>query len=138
MIQRLVEDGVGVVCAGGGGIPVVKDEHGQLRGIEAVIDKDRTAALLAELLGADALILLTDVAAVEIGYGTPLARAIGRTSVEELRRLDLPAGSMGPKVEAACDFAEATGHMAAIGKLEDAELLLRGTTGTVIYGLVPK
>lgn len=138
VIQRLLDDGMGVICAGGGGIPVVRDEDGRLRGIEAVIDKDRTAALLAELLDADALLLLTDVAAVEVGYGTPSARAIRRTSVEELRRRDFPAGSMGPKVEAACDFVQATGHLAAIGRLEDAEALLLGSKGTAIYGLAPQ
>jgi len=138
VIQRLLDGNVGVICAGGGGIPVVRDEDGRLCGIEAVIDKDRTAALLAQLVGADALLLLTDVAAVEIDYARPSARAIRSTSVDELRRLELPAGSMGPKVEAACDFVQATGHMAAIGRLEDAEALLRGTKGTVIHGLSPQ
>jgi carbamate kinase len=132
-IERLVEDDVTVVCAGGGGIPVVRDERG-LRGIEAVVDKDRTAALLAELLGADALLLLTDVAAVEVDFGTPAARPLGETSVAQLRRLDLPDGSMGPKVAAVCDFVERTGHLAAIGRLEDAELLLLGSAGTVVRG----
>jgi carbamate kinase len=134
VIKRLVDDGVGVICAGGGGIPVVRDQAGRLVGTEAVVDKDRTAALLAQLLGADVLVLLTDVAAVQVGYGTPSARPIGRTSVAELRRLELPAGSMGPKVEAACDFVEATGHMAAIGRLEDAEALVKGSAGTVVCG----
>ena len=133
VIEHLLADGISVVCAGGGGIPVVKDTSGQLHGIEAVIDKDRTAALLAELLGADALLLLTDVAAVEDGYGTTSAHPIRHTSVEDLQRLELPAGSMGPKVEAACAFAQATGRIAAIGRLEDAEALLVGKAGTVVH-----
>jgi carbamate kinase len=132
VIERLLSSGFGVICCGGGGIPVVREAHGQLRGIEAVIDKDRTAALLAEQLGAEALLLLTDVAAVEADYGTPTARAIRETSSAELSQLKLPAGSMGPKVEAACSFVDATGHQAAIGRLEDAGELLAGTRGTVI------
>lgn len=132
VVERLLDDGTGVICAGGGGIPVVRDAGGSLHGIEAVIDKDRTAALLAGLLRADALLLLTDVSAVEIGYGTSKARAIHHTSVAELRRHPFPDGSMGPKVEAACNFVESTGRMAAIGLLEDAEKLLLGSSGTVI------
>ena len=100
MIERLLSDGTGIICAGGGGIPVVRDDDGSLHGVEAVVDKDRTAALLASLLDADALLLLTDVSAVELGYGTPSARAIRHTSVEELRSHPFPDGSMGPKVDA--------------------------------------
>jgi len=137
VIRQLLDAGTGVICAGGGGIPVVREDDGRLRGIEAVVDKDRTAALLAESVGADALLLLTDVAAVEVGYGTPSARAIRHTSIEELRGHEFSAGSMGPKVQAACDFVQATGHMAAIGLLEDAEVLLTGSTGTVIQALPP-
>ena len=132
VIERLLDGGIGVICCGGGGVPIVRDEGGRLRGIEAVIDKDRTAALLAEQLGADALIILTDVFAVEADYGTATARSIRDTSPAELGRLTFPAGSMGPKVEAACSFVTATGHQAVIGRLEDAEQLLIGTKGTVI------
>ena len=132
VIEHLLDGGIGVICSGGGGIPVVRDKGGRLVGIEAVVDKDRTAALLAQLLRADALLLLTDVPAVEVDHGTPSARAIRHTSVEELRGLQFPEGSMGPKVEAACDFARATGHTAAIGRLEDAEALLEGTVGTIV------
>jgi carbamate kinase len=132
VIEKLLGAGTGIICAGGGGIPVVRDADGSLRGVEAVVDKDRTAALLARLLGADALLLLTDVPAVELGYGTPGARAIRQTSVEELRSHPFPDGSMGPKVDAACSFVESSGRMAAIGLLEDAEALLRGSTGTII------
>jgi carbamate kinase len=134
-IHLLVNHGSVVVCAGGGGIPVVREADG-LRGVEAVIDKDLTAALLAESLGADVLLLLTDVAAVELDYGTPDARPIGSISVDELRAMHFPAGSMGPKVEAACRFVERTGGTAAIGRLGDATQLLSGTTGTIVFPAV--
>jgi carbamate kinase len=129
-IRLLVNAGVLVVCVGGGGIPVIVDQDGRLRGIEAVIDKDRAAALLAEGLGADALLMLTDVAAVELDHGTPQARPLGAVTVDELRRHGFAPGSMGPKVEAACTFAESTGGMAGIGALEDAAAILRGERGT--------
>jgi carbamate kinase len=129
-IRLLVEAGVLVVCVGGGGIPVLLDDHGRLRGVEAVIDKDLAAELLARSLEADALLLLTDVRAVEAGRGTPEARPLGEVSSAELRRLDLDPGSMGPKAEAACRFAEATGHPAGIGALGDAAAILRGERGT--------
>ncbi len=131
-IHRLVANGATVVCAGGGGIPVSRSGDGLLHGVEAVVDKDLTAAMLAHDIGADALLLLTDVANVETGFGTPSARAIGRTTPEELRALPFPAGSMGPKIEAVCRFVEATGHRAMIGKLEDAVELLEGNRGTVV------
>ena len=139
MIEMLASRGVIVVCAGGGGIPVVPDDGGGLRGVEAVVDKDLTAALLAAAVRADALLMLTDVAAVQDGYGTPAARPIGRITAAQLRgRIAagaFPAGSMGPKAEAACRFAVAgTGGMAAIGRLEDAAALLAGTAGTVVAG----
>jgi carbamate kinase len=132
LVELLVSQGVMVVCAGGGGIPVVRDADGRLRGVEAVVDKDRTSALLAASVKADALLLLTDVAGVEDGYGAPGARLIGRSSVDELRRLNLPSGSMGPKVDAVCDFAERTGRFAAIGALTDAEAILKGQAGTFV------
>jgi carbamate kinase len=111
---------------------VVRSADGHLRGVEAVIDKDRGAALLARDLGADALMILTDVDAVEVGFGTPGARPIGHTTVAELRKQSFPAGSMGPKVDAACGFVEATGKPAMIGNLADAAELLKGNRGTVI------
>jgi carbamate kinase len=129
-IRLLVEAGVIVVCVGGGGIPVLLDDHGRLRGAEAVIDKDLAAALLAQSLGADALLLLTDVAAVEVGWGTPGARSLGETTSTELRAIDFEPGSIGPKVEAACRFAEATGAVAGIGALADAGAILHGERGT--------
>ena len=131
-IRTLVADGAIVVCAGGGGIPVVRRADGALGGVEAVVDKDLTAALLGKGLGADALLLLTDVPAVQIGYATPAARSIGHTTVDALRHQQFPSGSMGPKVEAACRFVDWTGNMAAIGKLEDAVALVAGTKGTFV------
>jgi carbamate kinase len=121
-----------VVCAGGGGVPVVRTDSGRLRGVEAVVDKDLTAALLAQGLGADALLLLTDVEAVEDGFGTPQAQPIHWASPGELRTRSFPAGSMGPKIEAVCRFVEATGKMAAIGQLADAQALLCRTAGTIV------
>jgi carbamate kinase len=132
MIRLLIDGGAVVVCMGGGGIPVVREPGGQLRGVEAVIDKDLGAALLAEKLGADGLLLLTDVSAVELDYGTANARPIGHTTVEELRSASFPAGSMGPKVTAACRFVGHAGGLAAIGSLGDAALLLSGNVGTLI------
>jgi len=132
LVELLLWQEVIVVCAGGGGVPVVRDAGGRLRGVEAVVDKDRTSAILASSVKADALLLLTDVAGVEVSYGTPDARTIGRTSVAELRRLDLPAGSMGPKVEAVCEFAEKTGRFAGIGVLADAGEILKGMAGTFV------
>ena len=131
-IRSLLETGRTVICAGGGGVPVVRDEEGDLRGVDAVVDKDLTTALLATRLQADALLLLTDVANVQRDYGTPSACAIGNTTVEALRGMDFAAGSMGPKVEGACRFVEATGGMAAIGKLTDAIRLLDGEAGTIV------
>jgi carbamate kinase len=131
-IRTLVGDAVIVICAGGGGIPVCRDAEGHLHGIEAVIDKDLTAALLARELGADALLLLTDVDAVETDFGTDHARPIRHTSPVALRAGAFPAGSMGPKVDAACRFVEATGNRAMIGRLEDASQLLAGSKGTLI------
>ncbi len=131
-IRLLMSHGVTVVCAGGGGIPVVDDGSGRLHGVEAVVDKDLTAALLARAVGADALLLLTDVDAVIEAFGTPDARPIRRATTAELRARSFPGGSMGPKVEAACRFAEATGAIAAIGRLDQASALLDGTAGTTV------
>jgi carbamate kinase len=131
-IRLLVDAGVLVVCVGGGGVPVRVDEHGAMHGVEAVIDKDRSAALLARELDADALLLLTDVPCVERDHGTDRARPIGEASVGELDLAELDAGSMRPKVEAACRFATQTGKMAAIGALSDATAILAGSAGTRI------
>lgn len=132
LIRLLLESGAVVVCAGGGGVPVVRDEYGELRGVEAVVDKDLTSAVLAEALDADALLVLTDVSAVMRGYGTPDQAPIRRETPAGLRSIDFPAGSMGPKVDAVCRFVELTGGFAAIGRLEDAAEILAGTAGTII------
>ena len=131
-INLLLDAGVLVICAGGGGIPVVIDREGRLRGVEAVIDKDRAAALLAEGLAADALLMLTDVPAVQAGFGSPNARDLDDVRVDDLRDIAFAPGSMGPKVEAACRFAERTGGLAGIGALADAAAILRGERGTRI------
>jgi carbamate kinase len=132
VIRLLVKHGVIVTCAGGGGIPVVEDELGRHRGVEAVIDKDLAASLLAVQLRADVLVMLTDVDAVYDGWGTPQQRAIARATPAELRARTLPAGSMGPKVEAACRFVDHGGSFAAIGTLSSAAALARGEAGTIV------
>jgi carbamate kinase len=130
-IRLLLDAGVLVVCAGGGGIPVVFTPSG-LTGVEAVIDKDLSAALLAERIGADFLLMLTDVAEVQVAWGTPEERPIRHAAPGELRRMDFAAGSMGPKVEAACRFVERTGGRAGIGRLDQAAEILRGEAGTIV------
>jgi carbamate kinase len=134
VIELLVGVGVLVVCAGGGGIPVVSDANGHLEGVEAVIDKDFAGALLATSLGADAFLMLTDVDAVYDDFGGPGARAIRHATPDELAARSFAAGSMGPKVEAACRFVRAGGGFAAIGALADAGAMLRGETGTIVRG----
>ncbi|MGO9344088.1 MAG: carbamate kinase [Acidimicrobiales bacterium] len=132
LVDRLLDQGVIVVCAGGGGVPVVRGIDGGLRGVEAVVDKDRTAGILAVAVHADLLLLLTDVPGVVSGFGTPEAQTIRNASPAELRRLELPAGSMGPKVEAVCDFVERTGRSAVIGALDQAGAILKGEAGTLV------
>jgi len=132
LIRLLLESGAVVVCAGGGGVPVIRDEAGQLRGVEAVVDKDLTSAVLAEALDADLLLVLTDVPAVMEAYGTPEQRPVLRATPAGLRALNPPAGSMGPKVDAVCRFVELTGGTAAIGSLDDAPAILRGEAGTIV------
>jgi carbamate kinase len=132
MIRLLLRSGAVVVCAGGGGVPVVRNERGKLRGLEAVIDKDLTAAVLAEALEADVLMVLTDVPNVVRNYGMSDAEPISRITPGALRREIFPAGSMGPKVDAVCRFVELTGDMAAIGRLQDATAIMAGDAGTII------
>lgn len=122
-----------MICAGGGGIPTMYDEHGKLHGVEAVIDKDLASALLAEQLDADLLVIATDVDGVYTGWGTPGQARLDRITPDELANLDLPAGSMGPKVEAACGFARNTGREAAIGALTDIAEIVDGTAGTRVH-----
>jgi carbamate kinase len=131
-IQLLGDAGHLVICVGGGGIPVVRTEGLGVRGVEAVIDKDLSAALLATELRADRLLLLTDVPAVWQDWPAPAERPIRRASPGQLRQLEFDRGSMRPKVEAACRFVEATGGIAVIGALTDAASLLAGSRGTTI------
>jgi carbamate kinase len=129
VLKLLLDQGVVVVCAGGGGIPVLRREDGSMVGIEAVIDKDAASALLASQLGADALLLLTDVEAVYRDFGTDQSTPLSELTVAEARALEMPAGSMGPKLQAACDFAQA-GGISGIGRLQDAVAILDGSAGT--------
>jgi carbamate kinase len=122
-----------VICAGGGGIPVMRNTSGQMEGVEAVIDKDRTAALLASDLKADALLLLTDVAAVFRNFGRESQSVIGDTTLEALAKLDFAPGSMGPKVDAASAFVRSGGRFAGIGRLADARSILEGRAGTRVF-----
>uniref|UniRef100_Q11G45 Carbamate kinase n=1 Tax=Chelativorans sp. (strain BNC1) TaxID=266779 RepID=Q11G45_CHESB len=131
IIQLLLDQGVIVVCAGGGGIPVIRRPDGGLIGVEAVIDKDRAAELLARGLSADALLMLTDVDAVYRDWGGPNQTAIRTAVPSELDPGDFPAGSMRPKIEAAKAFVRATGGIAGIGALEDALAILERRAGTV-------
>jgi carbamate kinase len=130
VIRLLVDQGVVVICAGGGGIPVAQRPDGTHVGVEAVIDKDHASGLLAAELKADAFLMLTDVAAVFTGWGTSQQQALGDVTPQVLAAMDFAAGSMGPKVQAACDFARRTGGMAGIGTLEDAADILAHRAGT--------
>ncbi len=134
-IEILTRQGVLVICAGGGGIPVVRDAEGRHRGVEAVIDKDRSALLLAQALGAEGLLLLTDVPAVYADW-PGRERPIRRAAPEALRAQRFDAGSMGPKIEAACAFASSSRGSAWIGAVEDAAAILRGEAGTRIVAEV--
>ena len=131
-IQWLLEKGAVVIAAGGGGIPVVREPGGGWRGVEAVIDKDLCSELLARALDADVLVLATDVDAVYANWGTPSGRAIRRASPTWLRSRSFPAGSMGPKIEAACNFTAMTGKRAIIGGSGDLVAMLRGAAGTTV------
>ncbi|QHE86243.1 carbamate kinase [Hydrogenophaga sp. BPS33] len=130
VIRLLVDQGVTVICAGGGGIPVAQRPDGSFVGVEAVIDKDHASGLLAAELKADAFLMLTDVPAVFTDWGAPAQRALGDVTPQDLAALDFAAGSMGPKVQAACDFVNRTGDMAGIGALEDASAILACQAGT--------
>jgi carbamate kinase len=132
VIRLLVEHGVIVICAGGGGIPVVEKPDGSLVGVEAVIDKDLASSLLARQLQADALMMLTDVDGVYDGYGTPHARKLAWIDPATVNVADFPLGSMRPKVAAAIAFSKDCGKSAYIGALTDAVSLLRNKSGTRI------
>jgi carbamate kinase len=134
-IQWLIEKGALVICAGGGGIPVIPGPGRRtMSGVEAVIDKDLASGLLARELDADLFIMLTDVSGVYLDYGKPGARLLGTTHPRELRNYQahFPPGSMGPKVDAAIEFVEKTGREAVIGALGDISAIFEGRAGTVI------
>lgn len=131
-IKWLVEKGTVVICAGGGGIPTMYDQDRKLRGVEAVIDKDLASELLAREIEADLFISATDADAVFLDWGTPKQRGIKIASPEAISNFDFAAGSMGPKVDAACQFAVATGKPAAIGALASLEDIIAGRMGTTI------
>jgi carbamate kinase len=131
-LRLLVDAGILVVCAGGGGIPVAVGADGLLRGVEGVVDKDLTAALLARRLDADLLLMLTDVDAVHLDWGAPRDHPLREAAADQLRAMSFSSGSMGPKVEAACRFVEATGRTAAIGALGDAARIVAGEAGTQV------
>ncbi len=131
-IEWLLERGVVVICTGGGGIPTMYGDDGALHGANVVVDKDKASALLARQLEADTLVLATDVAGVYTGWGTPEAELMGRVTPAQLRREDFPAGSMGPKVEAACSFVAETGQRAVIGSLDEVDRMLAGVAGTQV------
>ncbi len=135
-VRKLLDEGYVVVASGGGGIPVYRDKEGALSGVEAVIDKDLAGALLAREVGADALIILTDVEGVYLDYGRPGQRLLRELSLNEARKLFetgvFPPGSMGPKVLACIRFLEDGGKVAAIGHLEKAIEIIEGRSGTLI------
>lgn len=133
-VEWLLEKGAIVICAGGGGIPTMYRPDGTLGGAEVVVDKDRATSMLARQLDADCLVLATDVEGVFLDWGTEDQRMIERASPAVMRELELPAGSMGPKVEAACDFAEETDRIAVIGALGQLDEMVAGRAGTVIQG----
>ena len=129
-IRWLLEKGSVVICAGGGGIPTVYKQGGRLEGVEAVIDKDLCSALLAEQLEADLLVIATDVEGVYLDWGTPQQRRINEAHPDQLELLGFAAGSMGPKVQAACEFARNTGKAAVIGSLADIEAIVQDRAGS--------
>jgi carbamate kinase len=131
-IRKLSSAGFVTICAGGGGIPVTRSALYEFEGVDCVVDKDLTSALLAERLDADCLLMLTDVCAVYSDFGTVRARQIRRARPVDLEPYVFPAGSMGPKVEAAMRFARRGACRACIGRLDDARDLLEGRAGTTI------
>ena len=134
-IKWLLEHGTIVICAGGGGIPTMYERGSgrRLMGVEAVIDKDLCSELLSRELNADLFVMLTDADAVYVDWGKPTQRAIRRASPSALADMSFAAGSMGPKVDAACRFVRATGKAAAIGALPDLGRLIAGEAGTTVH-----
>jgi carbamate kinase len=131
-VKWLLERGCIVICAGGGGIPTMYGPDGKLHGVEAVVDKDRASALLARELDVDLFLMATDADAVYLDWGKPTQRAIRRAAPAALAAYPFADGSMGPKVEAAVDFATRTGKTAAIGKLAALPELAKGEAGTQV------
>ncbi|WP_339522296.1 carbamate kinase [Pseudomonas sp. EL_65y_Pfl2_R96] len=131
-IKWLLDKGSIVICAGGGGIPTMYGADGKLQGVEAVIDKDLCSALLAEQLESELLVIATDVSAAFINFGKPTQKAIAQAHPDDMEKLGFAAGSMGPKVQAACEFARHTGKTAVIGSLSDIEAIVQGKAGTRI------
>ena len=132
-IRWLLEHDAVVIAAGGGGIPVARGADGHsLQGVDGVIDKDLCSGLLARELQADVLVIVTDVASVFVDWGLPSQRALGRVTPQALEQHAFPAGSMGPKVAAACAFVRATGRRAVIGSLDQIEAMLAGSAGTQV------
>jgi len=132
VIRMLVDNGVVVICAGGGGIPTAYDQDQKLYGVEAVIDKDLASALLSRELDAEMFVMLTDVANVYADFGTPQQRPIRAAHPDALEQLDFADGSMGPKIQSACQFVRETGKQSAIGKLSDLTGIMSGEAGTLI------
>ena len=136
-ITRLLDAGSVVICGGGGGAAVIESIAGQLSGVDAVVDKDYVASLLGIAVGAQRLLVLTDVSAVMAHYGTPEATPLTALDPDDLGGMVFPTGSMGPKIEACRRFVTATGYPATIGALADAQALLAGTAGTTITPTTP-
>jgi len=131
-IRLLVDNGVVVICAGGGGIPTAYDDEQKLYGVEAVIDKDLASALLSTELDAEMFVMLTDVANVYTDFGTPQQRVIRAAHPAALEQLDFAAGSMGPKIRGACEFVRKTGHRSVIGQLSELVDIMKGRAGTLV------
>jgi carbamate kinase len=136
LIQAVASRGAVVIAGGGGGVPVIRGPNCQRRGVEAVIDKDRTSALMANVLRIDDIMILTAVPRVAINYGKPDQRQVDRVTLSEITKLHeeghFPPGSMGPKIDAAIQFLKGGGKRVMIGQLEEAVPILRGETGTHI------
>ena len=136
LVEELAQQGTAVIAGGGGGIPVVRAPDGARCGVEAVIDKDRTSAHMANILGIETLLILTAVEQVSVDFGGPNERSLDTVSLQEIRRLraehQFPPGSMGPKIDAAIHFIEGGGERAVIGHLDAALSALRGEAGTHI------
>jgi carbamate kinase len=133
-IKRLANTGVTVICGGGGGVPVRRDEDGNLRGVEAVVDKDAASALLAECVDADFFVMLTDIGGIYVNFGEPDERLIANAGVNALKAhlLDFPESGMRQKAKAAIEFVRRTGRPAAIGRLADLPEILAGRRGTLV------